>query len=253
MRGDGTWKGGKESAGGRDSPITGMESVPGKHPSETSSPVLKSGFVIGLSGPLGSGKSSLCALLVAKGAESVSGDEVGHDVLDEEPTVRSRLVEAFGGDILDVRGHIDRRALAERAFHSETALGRLNQVVHPLLVARLRERIARHRSKGKGILVVDAALIPEWGMEPEVDVLVHVTAPRDDRVRRWCEARGCTTEDFGRREQGQLPEDLKIRNAHVVVHNDMDRKELPKKAGILWDLLTKIQLGQSRLTERVEL
>jgi dephospho-CoA kinase len=202
---------------------------------------------------MGSGKSSFSAALVEKGAECLAGDRLGHELLTEDPSLRRLLAEAFGGGILDRGGRVDRRALARRAFCSPGAARELNRIVHPPLVARLRERIAAHRGKGKGILVIDAALIPEWGMEPELDVLVHVTAAREDRIKHWCRTPGRSEEDFERRERCQLSEERKKRRAHIVVHNDGDKNELKGKAEILWDLLRKIEAGTLRLTERVEL
>jgi len=208
---------------------------------------------VGVSGPLGSGKSTLGAALAAKGADLVSGDAVGHELLDEDGSLRRRLVEAFGDDILGPRGSIDRGALGRKAFRSPDSLRKLNGIVHPLLVARLRERIAAHRRRGNGVLVVDAALIPEWGIEAEFDLMVHVTAPKADRKARWCRARGLSAAEFERRERCQIPEKEKARHADVIIRNDGDEEQLKRKAETLWDLLDTTGTGTPRPTKRVEL
>lgn len=245
----------KDSGEETPSPIVKGESVPHRFPLHASAPTpaVRPGLVVGLSGPLGSGKSTLCADLVHHGADSISGDEVGHQLLEGDAELRRNLAETFGPDLLDSEGKLDRAALAKRAFASPVAVRKLNRMTHPPLVARLRDHVREHRRRAEGILVVDAALIPEWGIESEMDLLVHVTAPRDQRVARWCRARELTPGEFERRERCQLSEPDKRRHAHVIVHNAGDVRKLHRKAEALWDLLKNIEAGSLRLTKRVEL
>jgi dephospho-CoA kinase len=217
------------------------------------SSISHTGFVVGVAGPIGSGKSTFSRFLADRGANVISGDAVGHEVLDSDEAVRGRLAEHFGEEILEAGGMVDRAVLADRAFRSKPAHEALNEIVHPALVERIRRRMRQHRKEGKGVLVVDAALIPEWGMEGEMDLHVHVTAPRDVRRKRWGRGGKSTSEDFERRERCQMNETQKRQNAGVVIHNDGGVKELQDKAEILWGLLEKIRAGERRLTKRVEL
>jgi dephospho-CoA kinase len=246
-------KGGNDSGPGTGKPIAKEETILRVFHFSVTSSAPRAGFVAGVAGPIGSGKSTLSRFLADLGAEVISGDRIGHEVLESEESVRRRLVERFGEDILDTDGAIDRETLAERAFRSESAHEALNEIVHPALVGRIRRRMEQHRRVGEGILVVDAALIPEWGMEGEMDVHVHVTAPRDVRQERWCDRGKSTREAFERRERCQLKEIQKRQNAGVVIHNDGGVKDLQDKAEILWDLLEKIRAGECRLTNRVEI
>jgi len=213
----------------------------------------RTGLVVGIAGPIGSGKSTLSRMLADLGAEVISGDRVGREVLESDEGVRRELAEVFGPEALGPGGAIDRRVLAERAFRSKESAAELNRIVHPSLVERLRRRMREHRERGDGVLVIDAALIPEWGMEAEMDVHVHVTASREQRMERWCGTENHSSEDFQRRERCQLEEEQKQRNANVVITNNGDKEGLRGKAEGLWDLLGKIRAGEYRLTRRVTL
>ena len=168
--------------------------------------------MLGLAGGVGGGKSTVAALFRKWGARVVDADALGHRVL-EDPRVRARLVRLFGDEILR-DGRVDRRALAARAFRSRRSVERLNRTVHPAILRALRAALRR----GRGWVVLDAALLFETGADALCDRIVYVHAPRAERERR-VRARGWAPGELARRERFQLPPAYKRKKADFVVNN----------------------------------
>ena len=145
--------------------------------------------VLVLAGGTGTGKSTLSRHLAQLGAELIDADRVGHQML-LEPSVRERVVEEFGPEILGEDGEIDRGRLGPLVFADEGRRRALNALVHPALVAEIGRRIDHLRSTGAvDLVVVDAALWFEFEATaevelPEVDLVVMTTAPESERLRR---------------------------------------------------------------------
>jgi dephospho-CoA kinase len=142
--------------------------------------------VLVLAGTTGSGKTQLADALARRGALRIDADRVGHEVLRDE-AVRAAIVKAFGEEILDGRGEIDRRALGGRVFSDPDALRRLNALVHPPLVAEIARRVESYRAtRACPLVVIDAALWWQFEPRPSVDLVVMVTADpavREERIR----------------------------------------------------------------------
>jgi dephospho-CoA kinase len=195
--------------------------------------------VVGLTGAIGAGKSTVASLLAEKGAAVIDADALGREVWETSPRLRAGLAEAFGPQILAPDGDIDRKALAREAFASEKALARLNEVVHPLLWKRLRAEIAAQRNVP--LVVVDAALIVEWGRSLPVDVVVVVDAPegiRKERSRLKYEER-----DFYARQTRQLDAPAKRAAADIIIENGGSQAELAAKTELLYKILAAIAKG----------
>ncbi len=142
-------------------------------------------YVVGVTGGVASGKSTFVEILAAVGPSFVvHADLVGHDIL-ERPEVARPLAAAFGGDILDSEGRVRRPVLGPRAFASPEALARLNAIVHPPLLARLREILeAQARAGFEGLAILDAALLVEWDVGSWCDIVVAILAPPERQVER---------------------------------------------------------------------
>ena len=157
--------------------------------------------VIGITGPIGAGKSLAAEQLRALGADVLDVDRLAHEFLEpDRPTFR-RLVEAFGPEILDESGRIDRGRLGALVFKDRGQLERLNRLIHPLLLQSLRERMDRFRSQRPGeVLGLDAALLFQWGLERECDVVLWIDAPVEIRRRRFVGTGRLNAEEFERRD-----------------------------------------------------
>jgi dephospho-CoA kinase len=177
--------------------------------------------VVGVTGGVGSGKSSFAAALAGEDWTLVSADEVAHEVLEEE-TIRQRLAAAFGPGILDAEGRIDRAALGRRVFASRAALQRHTAVVYPAIRERLAARLAAARQAAAGGVVLEAPTLYEAGCEGLVDRVVTVEAPLEARARRCSAARDWGPDEVRRREALTIGEAERRRRADTVVENDGD-------------------------------
>lgn len=193
--------------------------------------------ILGLTGNPGAGKSTAAQLMQEEGARLIDADAVGHQMLEPGSPAFDSLIEAFGRNIVDEAGKIDRKKLGSIVFQSPPALERLNQLVHPPIQASIQQAIEAFRSSDEeGPLVIDAALIFEWGIVEPFDAVIVVAAPRDLRQERFETARGGASAAFEKREQAQLAQEEKIKRADAVIWNDQDIDALRKQIQTLFDL-----------------
>jgi dephospho-CoA kinase len=186
-------------------------------------------LIVGLTGNVASGKTTVAERWRERGATVIDADRLGHEVLREDRAVRDRLVEAFGAEILAADGEIRRGVLGERAFASPAATHQLNAIVHPPLLARLERELDRARAAGREIVVVDAALIFEFGLDGDMDVNVLVTAPRATRAERL-RRRGLDDERIERIMASQMPDAEKSPACDFVIENEGSIEDLQARA-----------------------
>lgn len=153
-------------------------------------------FIVGLVGRAGSGKSTVSSALAEDGARIIEADRVGHEVTDTDPEVRAALVAEYGPGVYRADGTLDRRQVAARVFADPAARSRLDRLTHPRLVSRIAEMLAALRQEGfRGVVVIDAALMLEWGLERWCDAVLAVTAPESDQLLRLRAARGWSEDE----------------------------------------------------------
>ena len=177
-------------------------------------------LILGLVGRAGSGKSSVARALVARGAQLLDADRIGHEVTDGDPEVREALLAEYGPAAYLDDGTLNRRLVATMVFSSPAALASLNRLVHPRILSRLREGIAALAAEARpAVVVVDAALMLDWGFERECDAVIAVTAPEESRVARLVAARGWTEAETRRRLDAQKPDTYFTGAADDVIEN----------------------------------
>lgn len=191
--------------------------------------------VIGLTGGIGSGKSTVGRMLRDLGCLVVDADELARAAL-RDPEIRRVLVEWWGSSILDASGEVDRAAVAGLVFASSPQRARLESVVHPWIENRRRAMFAQ-APPGSRALVIDAPLLLEAGLDRECDAIVFVDAPRELRLARLARLRGWNEAELARREESQLPLDEKRARSDYVLRNDGDLAAL---AGQVRRTLSKI-------------
>jgi dephospho-CoA kinase len=148
-------------------------------------------FIVGLVGRTGSGKSTVARALAEDGAVVIEGDALGHQVTDRDPEVRAALMAEYGSDVYGSDGTLDRRRVAARVFADAAARERLDRLVHPRILERIDARLAELRDRGfRGVVVIDAALLLEWGLERGCDAVIAVTSPEVEQVARLVRSRG---------------------------------------------------------------
>jgi dephospho-CoA kinase len=180
---------------------------------------------IAVTGPFASGKSTFVRLLGELGAETVSADEIVHDLLAEDRTTISRVVERFGDDVRGERG-VNRRALGRKVFGDPEALRDLEDILHPLVRRETQRRIAVSEA---GLFVAEVPLLFEGGSGADYDYTVAVVVP-EERRRTWAAERGVDEAALMAIETRQLPQEEKARRADIVVQNDGDVDKLKKQA-----------------------
>jgi dephospho-CoA kinase len=192
-------------------------------------------FLVGVTGPIGSGKSLLCRILAEKhGCPVIDADRLGHEAIDPGGAARNAVVARFGDAVLGPGGGIDRTRLAALVFGDAVALAALESVSHPIILAEVERRVAALKASGyAGIILLDAAVLPAWLDRLRLAALVLVRAALDVRLHRL-EARGLDREEAQRRIAAQerlFAEELRIDR---TIDNDGTRESLEHAAEVLW-------------------
>ena len=179
--------------------------------------------LIGLTGTPGAGKSLAAEYLRRNGAAIISGDDTGREVLKTYPAVLKKLTKTFGNGILNPDASLDRRGLGRMVFGNPGALTKLNSIVHPHLLKLLKSKIGKYRkSASQKIVVVDAALIFEWGIEYWFDYILVITSNRASRMERLMSA-GLSRKEAAGRISSQIPQRIKAARADFVIENNGSR------------------------------
>jgi len=203
--------------------------------------------IIGLVGRAGSGKSSVAAALAARGARVLDADAIGHEVTDSDPAVREAMLREYGPAVYLDDGRLNRRLVAAKVFADASALERLNALVHPRILRKLRERLAALPGEGyRGPVLIDAALMLDWAFERECDAVLAVTAPEEAQVERLVRARGWSVAEAKRRLAAQRANEWFAAAADEVIDNRGSESELAAAAGEALDRLLKVRTGRGR-------
>ncbi len=188
-------------------------------------------YVIGLTGNIGTGKSTVGRMLAELGARVIDADQVAHEAMRPGGPAFQAVLDAFGPGILGADGSIDRVRLGGIVFRDAAALKRLEALVHPAVIAEVEARIARAEEP---VVVVEAIKLIEAGMHRRYDALWVVTAPRELQIARLMRERGLTEEEAALRVDAQPPQEEKAARADVVIVNDGSLDELWQRVEEEW-------------------
>lgn len=193
-------------------------------------------IVVGLTGGIGSGKTALAALLSERGAHVIDADQLGRDALHPGEPAWHSVVSQFGDEILTPAMEIDRKRLAALVFSDPGKLAALNAIVHPVIMEGIADALERYAGTDD-VVVLDAALIIELGLQSAVDLLVAVVAAEGTRTKRLVEQRDMTAEDVIARMNVQAPTEEISARAEVVVKNEGTLEDLAAEADRLWAII----------------
>ena len=197
-------------------------------------------LLIGVTGGIACGKTEVAEVFRKKGAIVLSGDQIGKEVVEENRTVLKELARTFGQDILNKNGTLNRRKLGEIAFASEESRDKLNRIIHPHLLKELRRRTQNIQEENpQAVVVIDAALIVEWGLEKELDHLIFVESKEENKIKRLQKEKGYSKKEALDRIKSQLPEKVKEKKADVVIRNDEGLAELRTAADGVWRFIAE--------------
>ena len=182
--------------------------------------------LIGLTGGIGSGKSTVAQLLVRHGWELVDADQIARDIVEPGQPALAELAQAFGEDILQEDGSLDRGLLASRAFSSREKTAVLNSITHPRIHEETQARFDAARRAGADFVVYDMPLLVDKGLHKDMDATIVVDVDAEERVRRLVAYRGLDEEDARRRIEAQIPDDVRRAAADFIIDNNGPREAL---------------------------
>jgi dephospho-CoA kinase len=198
--------------------------------------------VIGITGGIGSGKSTVTQMLEELGAVVIDADQVGHQIYLPDLPAWREIVAAFGAVVLNTDRTINRQALGKIVFADPEALRTLNGIVHPKMFNRMTELIAElHARGGMKAIVVEAAVLIEANWMPLVDQVWVVVASEAVVVDRLARQRHLAPEQVRTRIAAQLSNDERLKHAHVVIRNDGSLEEVRDAVQQAWDHLAQSQ------------
>ncbi|MFN3532724.1 MAG: dephospho-CoA kinase [Candidatus Brocadia sp.] len=192
--------------------------------------------IIGITGGISSGKSTVARMLASLGAELIDADEMCHRlILIRE--VKDKIVERFGGAILDNYGKIDRSRLAEIVFEDKTCLDDLCNILHPIVIEQIRSRVTEIENRGRRkAIVIDAALLEESDLSLLCDFIIFVNTGKDHRVSRSKICRHWQDGELEKRERFQMALEDKRKKADYVVDNNYTEDNTFRQIKEFWQL-----------------
>jgi dephospho-CoA kinase len=192
--------------------------------------------IVGLTGGIASGKSTVARMLTELGAIVIDADAIVHELQAPGSPLLAEIIEAFGPQILPADGALARPALGALVFSDAEARERLGSIVHPKVGAEMLRRIAAARSSGAALIVLDIPLLFEGrargtgsAAQFALDATILATVPEEAQVERQMERDGCDREEALRRIRAQLPLEEKQRLADYVIDNSGSRAETERQ------------------------
>jgi dephospho-CoA kinase len=193
--------------------------------------------VIGLTGGIGSGKSTVSQCLAELGAVVLDADKVGHEAFKPDTEIWRQVVAAFGRQIVTPDGNIDRKKLGNMVFDNAESLSRLNQIMHPRMYDMVKAQLEEYRRQGTRVVVLEAPLLLEAGWSPLVDEVWVTTAPEATVLKRLKERSGMSQAESLTRIRSQLSSAGRVRQADVIINTDCGLDELRSRVKELWQRL----------------
>ena len=191
-------------------------------------------LVVGLTGNIGSGKSTVARLLSVRGVPVIDADVLARDAVAAGSPALAAIVARWGPAVLATDGTLDRPALRRIVFANEPERAALNAIVHPAVKERRDSLLAAARARGERAVVCDIPLLFEAGLVDDVDVVLLVDAPRDVRLERLVRDRGLTRAEATAMIDAQLPTASKRARAGYVIDNDETIDTLRSRVDTAW-------------------
>ncbi len=201
--------------------------------------------VIGLTGGIGSGKSTVSNFLAGLGAVVLDADKVGHEAFNPDTALWHEIVAAFGKQVLAPDGNIDRKKLGEIVFGNPEALAQLNRIMHPRMYEMVKSRLEEYRRQGVEVVVLEAPLLLEANWTPLVDEVWVTVAPESTVVKRLKDRMGLSKAQSLARIRSQLSPAERAKHADVVIDTDCKLDDLKTKVQEIWTRMHASATGES--------
>jgi len=198
-------------------------------------------LTIGLTGILGSGKSTVAGMFRGLGIPIVDMDEAGRWAVDNDETVRKQIAATFGREMFDAEGNLLRQKLGNVVFSDDEKLQTLNRIVHPGMLACAQVWVDEIKQEPAApYLIIDAALIFELDVDTDCEAVITVAAPLEDSIQRAMQRSGLTREDALGRIDAQLSQEEKIAHSDYVIWNDTDLHTLRSRVLAIHEQLLRL-------------
>lgn len=200
-------------------------------------------IVIGLTGPIGSGKSAVAKVFCNRGFVSVDADLIAKKVVEKGSKTLTQLAEKFGSDVINDDGTLNRALLAKKAFSTQEGTALLNSVTHPAILERVKKEIEENKKSGNTKIIYDAPVLFESGSDSLCDRVVCVIADKNQRIERVRKRDNMPFSDIENRISVQHSDDFYTEKSDYVIKNNSTIEELLKKTNEIVDEIEKVHNG----------
>lgn len=200
-------------------------------------------MVIGLTGGIATGKSTISSILKELGAYIVDADIIARSVVQKGEKAYNEIVQHFGRKILMPNGEINRKKLGHIVFSDSEKLKLLNQITHPEIIGRIKDKVEEYKDVGAKVIVIDAAILIEVGLDWYCDSIWLVSVDKETQIRRLMERDKFAYSDALNRINSQYANEKKSQFADVIIDNNEPIEEVKKKVKELWNII--IQRGEA--------
>ncbi len=198
--------------------------------------------IIGITGGISSGKSTVARMLASLGAELIDADEMCHKLLLKKE-LKDKIIERFGNTIQDSYGKIDRSILAKIVFQDNASLDALCSILHPIAIEQIKSKIDEIREKGRrNAIVIDAALLEESVLSLMCDFIVFVNTSKDRTLKRSQISRHWTEGELEKRERFQMALEDKKKKAEYIIDNNFTEDKTFRQVKEFWQLFITRQI-----------
>lgn len=197
-------------------------------------------MIVGLTGGIGSGKSSVAAIFNTLGVPVYEADSASKNLIDTDTELQLELVALLGDEILS-EGKINRPVMAGKIFNDEVLLKKTNAIIHPAVARDFKKWYGQHSFSP--YIIREAAILFESGSHVDCDKIIVVTAPAEMRIKRVMRRNSVTRDEVLRRMENQWPEEEKISRADYVIYNDLTQSVIKQVLAIHEDIVNHTNQG----------
>ena len=195
--------------------------------------------VIGLTGNIASGKSSVSAMFRELGASVIDADDIARIVVEPGKQAWREIVDEFGKEVLEPDNVINRKKLGEIVFSDEAKRKKLNEITHPRIIERIRELVREYEREKAPVVMIEAALIVErGGLKDLIDGLIVVTADEESQIKRLIEGKGFSRDEAVSRLNAQMPAQEKIKHGDYIIDNSGSLENTRTRVTEIWESIT---------------
>ena len=196
-------------------------------------------LTVGLTGGFGTGKTTVARLFSSLGAKVIDADKLNHQLMKRNEDSFKPIVKSFGQEIL-TDGDIDRKKLGAVVFNNSNRLKKLCRIVHPAIISEIKNGISHYKKdKSNQMIIIDAPLLIETGLDRLVDILIVVKASRKKQIKRVIRRMKIKRSEVLKRLKAQMPLKDKVRLADITIDNNGSLTKTKKEVRRIWQKLSK--------------